>query len=108
NGAQQGLDLITRALVDPGDPVVVETPSYAGALSLLRAHRARLVGVPLDGEGLEPAAFERALLEKPKFVYTIPDFQNPTGLLSSPSRRAEIGQRAAAAGGRPAPGGGSA
>jgi len=98
NGAQQGLDLITRALVDPGDPVVVETPSYAGALSLLRAHRARLVGVPLDGEGLEPAAFERALFEKPKFVYTIPDFQNPTGLLFSPSRRAEIAQRAAAAG----------
>src|ERR1017187_5831109 len=52
NGAQQGLDLITRALVDPGDPVVVETPSYAGALSLFRAHRARLVGVPLDGAGL--------------------------------------------------------
>jgi DNA-binding transcriptional MocR family regulator len=98
NGAQQGLDLITRALVDPGDAVVVETPSYAGALSLLRAHRARLLGVPLDGDGLEPAAFGRALLEKPKFVYTIPDFQNPTGLLSSASRRAEIARIAAAAG----------
>jgi 2-aminoadipate transaminase len=98
NGAQQGLDLITRALVDPGDPVVVETPSYAGALSLFRAHRARLLGVALDGEGLVPAAFERALLEKPKFVYTIPDFQNPTGLLCSPPRRAEIARLAAAAG----------
>ncbi|HEX7615093.1 MAG TPA: PLP-dependent aminotransferase family protein [Thermoanaerobaculia bacterium] len=98
NGAQQGLDLITRALVDPGDAVVVETPSYAGALSLFRAHRARLLGVPLDGDGLVPAILERALLEKPKFVYTIPDFQNPTGLLSSPSRRAEIARIAAAAG----------
>lgn len=98
NGAQQGLDLITRALVDPGDAVVVETPSYAGALSLLRAHRARLLGVPLDGDGLVPAALERALLEKPKFVYTSPDFQNPTGLLFSPSRRAEIARIAAAAG----------
>lgn len=98
NGAQQGLDLITRALVDPGDAVVVETPSYAGALSLFRAHRARLVGVPLDADGLSPAAFERALLEKPKFVYTSPDFQNPTGLLSSASRRAEIARLAAAAG----------
>ncbi len=98
NGAQQGLDLITRALVDPGDVVVVETPSYAGALSLLRAHRARLFGVPLDGDGIVPAALERALLERPKFVYTIPDFQNPTGLLSSPSRRAEIARIAAAAG----------
>src|SRR5512141_1282221 len=98
NGAQQGLDLITRALVDPGDAVAVEQPSYAGALSLFRAHRARLLGVPLDGDGLAPAALERALLEKPKFVYTSPDFQNPTGLLTSPSRRAEIARLAAAAG----------
>jgi DNA-binding transcriptional MocR family regulator len=98
NGAQQGLDLITRALVDPGDAVAVESPSYSGALSLLRAHRARLVGVPLDGEGMETAAFERALAEKPKFVYAIPDFHNPTGLLATASRRAEIAGRAAAAG----------
>ena len=98
NGAQQGLDLITRALVDPGDAVAVESPSYSGALSLLRAHRARLLGVPLDAEGMEPAAFERALAERPKFVYAIPDFQNPTGLLASAPRRAEIAGRAAAAG----------
>ncbi|MBK9089127.1 MAG: PLP-dependent aminotransferase family protein [Holophagales bacterium] len=56
NGAQQGLDLITRALVDPGDAVAVENPSYSGALSLLRAHGARLLGVPLDAEGPEPEA----------------------------------------------------
>lgn len=98
NGAQQGLDLITRALVDPGDAVAVESPSYAGALSLFRAHRARLLGVPLDAEGMEPAAFDRALAERPKFVYAIPDFQNPTGLLASAERRAEIARRAAAAG----------
>ena len=98
NGAQQGLDLITRALVDPGDAVAVESPSYAGALSLLRAHRARLVGVPLDAEGMELPAFDRALAERPKFVYAIPDFQNPTGLLTSAPRRGEIARRAAAAG----------
>jgi DNA-binding transcriptional MocR family regulator len=98
NGAQQGLDLITRALVDPGDAVAVETPSYAGALSLFRSHRATLFGVPLDGEGLVPAALGRALMEKPKFVYTMPDFQNPTGLLFSAARRAEIARIAAAAG----------
>ena len=98
NGAQQGLDLITRAVVDPGDAVAVESPSYHGALSLFRAHRARLVGVPLDGDGMELGAFDRALAERPKFVYAIPDFQNPTGLLTSTSRRAEIAQRAAAAG----------
>jgi DNA-binding transcriptional MocR family regulator len=98
NGAQQGLDLITRALVDPGDGVAVETPSYAGALSLFRAHRARLLGVPLDSEGPEPEAFARALAEKPKFFYTMPDFHNPTGLLASPSRRPDIVARAVAAG----------
>ncbi len=98
NGAQQGLDLITRALVDPGDAVAVESPSYAGALSLLRAHRARLVGVPLDGEGMDLPALDRALSERPKFVYTIPDFQNPTGHLASAARRAEVARRAAAAG----------
>ena len=79
NGAQQGLDLITRALVDPGDAVAVENPSYSGALSLLRAHGARLLGVPLDAEGPEPEALRAALAERPKFLYTIPDFQNPTG-----------------------------
>jgi DNA-binding transcriptional MocR family regulator len=98
NGAQQGLDLITRALVDPGDAIAVESPSYAGALSLFRAHRARLVGVPLDGDGMELEGFDRALSERPKFVYTSPDFQNPTGLLTSAARRAEIARRAAAAG----------
>ncbi len=98
NGAQQGLDLITRAVVDPGDSVAVETPSYAGALSLFRAHRARLLGVPLDAEGPEPAALARALAEGPKFLYTIPDFHNPTGLLFSAARRAELAEKAAAAG----------
>ena len=97
NGAQQGLDLITRALVDPGDPVAVEVPSYSLALSLLRAHRARLLGVPLDGEGPEPGALAQALAERPKFLYTIPDFHNPTGLLSSPRRRVDLVEKAAAA-----------
>ena len=98
NGAQQGLDLITRALVDPSDPVAVEEPSYSGALTLLRAHRARLLGVPLDASGPQPAALRAVLAERPKFLYTIPDFQNPTGLLTSPGRRAEIVEAAAEAG----------
>ncbi len=98
NGAQQGLDLITRALVDPGDPVGVEVPSYSLALSLFRAHRARLLGVPLDAEGPEPAALARALAERPKFLYTIPDFHNPTGLLFSAPRRAQMAGAAAEAG----------
>ncbi len=98
NGAQQGLDLITRALVDPGDGVAVENPSYAGALTLFRTHRARLLGVPLDREGLALAPLAEVLRERPKFLYTIPDFQNPTGLLVPPRRRQEILAAAVAAG----------
>lgn len=98
NGAQQGLDLITRALVDPGDAVAVEYPSYAGALSLLRAHGARLVGVPLDGEGPATEPLREALAGRPKFLYTIPDFQNPTGLLATAARRRELVASAAGAG----------
>lgn len=98
NGAQQGLDLITRALVDPGDAVAVETPCYSGALALLRAHRARLVGIPLDAEGPSLEAANRAFREQPKFFYAIPDFQNPTGLLTSADRRRAIAEAAASAG----------
>ncbi len=98
NGAQQGLDLITRALVDPGDPVAVDVPSYSLALSLFRAHRARLLGVPLDAGGPEREALARALAGRPKFLYTIPDFHNPTGLLFAPRRRAELVEAASAAG----------
>jgi len=98
NGAQQGLDLVTRALVDAGDGVAVESPSYAGALSLFRAHRARLLPVPLHGEGPEMESLQRALAERPKFFYSMPDFHNPTGLLTSPARRNAVVSAAAAAG----------
>ncbi len=98
NGAQQGLDLITRGLVDAGDAVAVETPSYSGALSLLRAQGARLLGVPLDAEGPALEPLRGALEERPKFLYTIPDFQNPTGLLATASRRREVVAAATAAG----------
>src|SRR5512140_3052032 len=98
NGAQQGLDLITRALVDPGDAVAVEDPSYSGALTLFRMHRARLLGIPLDAEGPEPGALAKVLAEKPKFLYAIPDFQNPTGLLVSADRRQRVLEAAVGAG----------
>ncbi|MDL1948891.1 PLP-dependent aminotransferase family protein, partial [Acidobacteria bacterium ACD] len=97
-GAQQGLDLITRALVDPGDPVAVENPSYWGALTLFRLHRARLLGVPLDREGPALDPLRAVLSERPKFLYAMPDFHNPTGLLYRPSRREELLQAAVAAG----------
>ncbi len=90
NGAQQGLDLITRALVDPGDAVAVENPTYAGALGLFRAHRARVLSVPIDDYGPELEPLARAFAERPKFFYTMPDFHNPTGLLATPRRRSDM------------------
>ena len=98
NGAQQGLDLVTRAFVDPGDAVAVEVPTYSGALTLFRAHRARLLGVPMDAEGPDEASLEKVLSTRPKFLYTIPDFQNPTGALVSESRRRAMADAAAASG----------
>lgn len=98
NGAQQGLDLMTRALVDPGDPVAVEVPSYSGALSIFRAHRARLLGVPMDARGPDLAALRSVLGASPKFLYAIPDFHNPTGTLVPRERREALAAEVAASG----------
>jgi DNA-binding transcriptional MocR family regulator len=89
NGSQQGIDLVARTFVAPGDTIAVEDPSYHGALNLFRALRARLLPVPVDDEGLDVGAFERLLeRERPKLLYTMPTFQNPTGVsLSLPRRR---------------------
>ena len=80
NGSQQALDLIARAFLRPGDTVLVEEPSYYGALDLFRGYGARLVGVPVDADGLRVDALETILArERPKLVYVMPTFQNPTG-----------------------------
>ncbi|HZU99311.1 MAG TPA: PLP-dependent aminotransferase family protein [Planctomycetota bacterium] len=91
NGSQQGIDLVARLLVGPGDTVVVEDPSYHGALAVFRALGARLVGVPVDEEGLDVGALERLLeRERPKLLYTMPSFQNPTGVRLSLARRKKL------------------
>jgi len=89
NGSQQGIDLISRAFVEPGDAIVVEDPSYYGALNLFKALRPRLLPVPVDEEGLDVDALEALLQkERPKLLYTMPTFQNPTGVsMSLPRRR---------------------
>jgi len=85
-GSQQGLDLLSRVLLDPGDVVVVERPSYIGATSAFRASRARMVGVRLDDCGLDLDDLRRRHAEcvgagtTPKFLYVIPSFQNPSGI----------------------------
>jgi 2-aminoadipate transaminase len=87
-GSQQGLDLIARALIDPGAPVVVEVPSYLGALGVFRAAGARLLGVPMDAEGMRLDVLERYLArQQPRLIYTLPTFQNPSGRVMSAERR---------------------
>src|SRR5688500_5211717 len=92
-GSQQGLDLLSRVLLDPGDVVLVESPSYIGATSAFRAARARMVGVRLDEEGLDVEDLRRRHAEcvaagrAPKFLYVIPSFQNPSGISHALDRR---------------------
>jgi len=95
-GSQQGLDLVAKLFVDPGDEVLVETPAYVGALQAFTFLGARVTFLPCDGEGLLPGALESALRRRPKFLYVTPTFQNPSGVCWSARRRAEV--RAALAG----------
>jgi 2-aminoadipate transaminase len=98
SGSQQGLDLLGRVFLDPGDLVLVENPAYLGALQAFRTYEADIVGVPTDDDGIQPDALRRALeggARRPKFIYLIPNFQNPTGCTTSATRRVEIAALAA-------------
>jgi len=90
-GSQQGLDLIARAFLRAGDEVVVEAPSYLGALQIFGVAGTRLLGVPLDGEGMRVDVLENILLRyRPKLIYTLPTFQNPSGCTMAPKRRLRL------------------
>ena len=95
-GSQQALDLISRIFIDPGDVVLVEAPSYVGALGTFRQYEAQVVHVELDHQGLVPEALREAIASvratgrKIKFLYLIPNYQNPTGVLLPADRRTEI------------------
>ncbi len=90
-GCQQGLDLIARAFLRAGDEVVVEAPSYLGALQIFSAAGARLLGVPLDEEGMRVDVLENVLIRyRPKLIYTLPTFQNPSGCTMAPRRRLRL------------------
>ena len=93
-GAQGAIYLIARVLLNPGDRVVVESPTFIGALASFAACRARLEWVPLENDGMDMDALEKklnALARKkalPRFIYTIPNFQNPAGIsMSRPKRK---------------------
>ncbi|MFD8637436.1 PLP-dependent aminotransferase family protein [Streptomyces sp. NPDC059533] len=96
SGSQQALTLITGALVEPGDVVLVENPTYLAALQCFRLAGARVVPVPCDEEGIVPDALaELVIRERPKLLYTIPTFQNPTGRTLPAARRAAVARTAA-------------
>lgn len=90
-GSQQGLYLLARALVVPGDAVAVETPTYLGAVSVFRAADAHLVPLPRDRDGVDPLRLEALLARRQiKLIYLLPTFQNPSGETLSPARRRQI------------------
>lgn len=92
-GSQQGLFLACQALLDPGDLVVLETPTYLGAIQTFDAHQAEYLLVESDGDGLIPESLDQVLsyaAKKPKFVYAIPNHQNPSGVTMSAIRRAQV------------------
>ena len=95
-GSQQGLDLVTRIFCDPGDVVLAESPSYVGALGTFLSYQTDVVHVPSDDHGLDPAALRetaarlRAAGKRIKFLYTIPNFNNPSGTTQPWQRRLDI------------------
>lgn len=89
-GSQQALDLIGKVLLDKGDGVVVERPTYLAALQAFSMQQPVFYSVELTEEGMDPEGLERALLNPVKFVYVIPNFQNPTGLTYSAMNREKI------------------
>ncbi|HET6498998.1 MAG TPA: PLP-dependent aminotransferase family protein, partial [Coriobacteriia bacterium] len=93
-GAQQGLDLLAKVFIDPGDVVIVEGPTYVGALQAFSAYEPRIVCVPLDGSGMRVDALEAELARLgprgAKFIYTIPNFHNPAGVTMPPERRRRL------------------
>jgi 2-aminoadipate transaminase len=95
-GSQQGLDLVGRVLLDPGDVVLVELPTYTGAIIAFANSQAELVGVPQDADGVNLTALDdttarlRAGGRRVKFLYVVPNFQNPTGLLIGLEKRRRL------------------
>jgi len=90
-GSQQALDLVAHALLDPGDTVLVELPTYIGGTSSFYARSAEVQGVAQDDGGVVIASLDEvAARTKPKFFYTIPNFQNPSGRLMTQERRAQV------------------
>lgn len=96
SGSQQGLDFAGKIFLNEGDVVITERPTYLGAIMAFRAYCPRFVDIPMDDEGMDMEALENELVshERVRFIYVIPDFQNPTGKTWSISRRKQLIQLA--------------
>lgn len=98
-GSQQAFDLLVRVLIEPGDTVMVEVPAYPATLQALRLAQAHIVAVPMDSDGLQTDALAAQLAampaaQRPKLLYTVPNFSNPRGSLLSAQRRQQLVQLA--------------
>ena len=90
-GSQQALDLLGKTLINPGDKVIVEGPTFLSTIQCFRLYGADLISAPIDGNGVQTDALEKLIQEhKPKFVYLIPTFGNPSGALLSLERRKKV------------------
>lgn len=92
SGAQQIMDLFTKSILNEGETVLTEAPSFIGTLNDFRSYRAKLVGIPMDTDGMNMEALEKALRTEKnvKFIYTIPNFQNPSGITMSLEKRKKL------------------
>lgn len=96
NGSQQVLDLVGKLFLNPGDVVLTENPTYLAAIQAFQTFEVRFLPVPTDGEGLIPEALPELIRQhRPKFLYTIPNFQNPTGITLTAARRERLARIAA-------------
>ncbi|TFE42386.1 PLP-dependent aminotransferase family protein [Paraburkholderia dipogonis] len=91
-GAQQGLDFAGKMFIDEGDTVLIEAPTFLGALIAFNTYEPHYIGIPMDSQGIDPDALEVVLKsgQAVKFLYTIPDFQNPAGVTLSADRRRRL------------------
>lgn len=92
SGAQQVMDLLTKTLLNEGDTVLCEAPSFIGSLNTFRSYRAKLVGIPMEEDGMDIGRLEQALKQEKniKYLYTIPNFQNPSGITLSLEKRKKV------------------
>lgn len=91
SGAQQGIDVVSKALLNHGDAVIVESPTYTGAIAAFKSRGAKIIEVPILEDGIDLDKLETCLVKyNPKLIYTMPNFQNPTGYSYSPNKKRKL------------------